>query len=365
LSATHSTKNGESEEVREVFLGPGDLEFSETPAVLKTILGSCVAVCLHDTKLHHGGMCHFILPDVSSATAGRLSPQAFGEDAVQELLERMLATGSDPRSVTAKVLGGSHLSSAIEAEIGARNIAVARRVLGARRISITGESVGGSVGRRVRFETASGRTQFRLVEGATEVTPARPSRKTLILIGASTGGTEALARVLTGMRKPLPPVVIVQHIPPGFTRNLAANLQRHTDLHVSEALDRERIEDNHVYIAPGGKHLVLVEQEGSIVMRLTNDDPVHSCRPSVDVTFFSAAQISSRRFVAAILTGMGSDGAESMRTLHDRGAYTLAQDEESCVVFGMPKAAIEAGAVDRVVALEEFGFVLSHAANSR
>ncbi len=177
----------------------------------------------------------------------------------------------------------------------------------------------------------------------------------LVLIGVSTGGPVALATLLQRLPADLgAPVLIVQHMPPLFTQPLADSLNRKSALRVTEAADGEHVLPNHIYIAPGGRHMKIVPgPQGEIVVRLTDDAPENNCRPAVDYLFRSAALHFPSRSVAAILTGMGNDGTAGLKMLKRSGCYSIAQDEASCVVFGMPKEAIAAGVIDTVAPLEQ------------
>ncbi len=148
------------------------------------------------------------------------------------------------------------------------------------------------------------------------------------------------------------PVLIVQHMPPHFTEALAERLQSRSAIPVKEANDGDIAQADRVYLAPGGRHMkVAPGPQGEIVIRITDDPPENACRPSVDYLFRSVALHFPGRSIAAILTGMGNDGAEGMRMLKRGGSFNIAQDEASCVVFGMPREAILAGVVDTVVPL--------------
>jgi len=177
------------------------------------------------------------------------------------------------------------------------------------------------------------------------------STEKLIFIGASTGGTEAIARVIERLPPDAPGVCITQHMPPLFTKSYAARLDGLCQIHVTEAEDGERILPGHAYLAPGDRHLLVGRRGANYVVELSDGPPVSRHRPSVDVLFRSAANVAGKNAIAAILTGMGDDGAAGMREMHQAGAYTIAQDEASCVVYGMPKAAVAAGGVDTIVPL--------------
>ena len=172
----------------------------------------------------------------------------------------------------------------------------------------------------------------------------------LIVIGASTGGTEAIKDVLTRMPADAPPILIAQHMPEAFTGSFAARLNRLCRVTVREAQTGEPVVPGRVYLAPGHSHLLLKRAPRGYVTHLSRGEPVNHHRPSVDVLFRSVALNAGAQAIAILLTGMGKDGAEGMAELHRAGAFTLAQSRDSCVVFGMPKEAIALGAVDEVLA---------------
>ncbi|MGH7888340.1 MAG: protein-glutamate methylesterase/protein-glutamine glutaminase [Candidatus Binatia bacterium] len=175
----------------------------------------------------------------------------------------------------------------------------------------------------------------------------------VIAIGASTGGTEALRTVLEAMPPDAPGLVIVQHMPEGFTAAFAQRLRQSCRIDVKEAATGDRVVSGRALIAPGNRH-TLVRRSGAVYMIEVVDGPLVSRhRPSVDVLFRSVAQAVGPNAIGVIMTGMGSDGAEGLREMKQAGASTIAQDEASCVVFGMPKEAIERGAVDKVAALAQ------------
>ena len=175
----------------------------------------------------------------------------------------------------------------------------------------------------------------------------------VILIGASTGGVEALRFLLPRLPAGLPPILVVQHIPPNFSRVMAEHIDRLAPCTVREAVDGETLQSGTCLIAPGDFHMMLQRHGSGYRVRLTQSPPVNHCRPSVDVLFRSGAEHAGAKAVGVILTGMGSDGARGLQLLRAAGARTLAEAEESCVVFGMPQAAVKAGGVERVVPLDQ------------
>ena len=170
-----------------------------------------------------------------------------------------------------------------------------------------------------------------------------------VVIGSSTGGTQALELVLTALPADSPGVAIVQHMPEKFTAMYAQRLNGLCAVEVREARDGDRLERGVVLIAPGGKHLQLRKAGGQYFAKVVDGPPVNRHKPSVEVLFRSVADCAGRDVLAIMLTGMGDDGARAMKQLHDLGARTIAQDEATCVVFGMPKEAIALGAVDEVM----------------
>jgi two-component system, chemotaxis family, protein-glutamate methylesterase/glutaminase len=179
------------------------------------------------------------------------------------------------------------------------------------------------------------------------------SSEKLIIIGASTGGTEAIKSFLEQMPSDCPGILITQHMPEGFTRSFAKRLDGLCKISVSEAAGGERVLPGHAYIAPGHSHLLLARSGANYVTQLDTGAPVNRHRPSVDVLFRSAAINAGKNAVGVILTGMGKDGALGMLEMKNAGAHNFAQDEASCVVFGMPREAIAVGATHEVGPLDE------------
>lgn len=168
---------------------------------------------------------------------------------------------------------------------------------------------------------------------------------TLIAIGASTGGVEAIRAVLVNIPPDCPPIVIAQHMPAGFTERFAKRLDEVTPLNVCEAADRMVLENGHAYVAPGDYHLQVEKSSGQLKCRLTRDELVSGHRPSVDALFESVAKVVGRKAVGVILTGMGRDGATGLKLMRDAGAHTVGQSQSSALVYGMPRVAFEEGAV--------------------
>lgn len=179
------------------------------------------------------------------------------------------------------------------------------------------------------------------------------SSEKLLIIGASTGGTEAIKSFLLQMPSDCPGILITQHMPAGFTKSFANRLDSLCQISVKEAAGGERILPGHAYIAPGDKHLLLARSGANYVTQLSDAPPVNRHKPSVDVLFDSAAEYAGKNVIGVILTGMGKDGAAGMAQMKQAGAYNFAQNEESCVVYGMPKEAVAHGGVHEVAHLND------------
>ena len=195
------------------------------------------------------------------------------------------------------------------------------------------------------------------------------SSEKLIIIGASTGGTEAIKDFLMQMPSDCPGILITQHMPEGFTRSFANRLDTLCKITVKEAVSGERVLPGHAYIAPGHSHLLLARSGANYVAELDQGPPVNRHRPSVDVLFNSAAAYAGKNAVGVILTGMGKDGALGMLEMKKAGAYNFAQDEASCVVFGMPREAIAVGATHEVGSLRALpamvlGYLAAHSSRA-
>ena len=180
----------------------------------------------------------------------------------------------------------------------------------------------------------------------------RLSTEKIIFIGASTGGTEATKELLMNLPHDSPAVMITQHMPPGFTRSYAARLDGLCRISVKEAVDGDRVLPGHAYIAPGGQHMTVERSGANYLARVRAGEPVNRHMPSVEVLFESAAKVVGPNALGVMLTGMGADGASAMKTMRDAGSWNLCQDENTCVVFGMPREAINHGAAHEVLPLQ-------------
>jgi len=206
-----------------------------------------------------------------------------------------------------------------------------------------------------RHGPPAGTAGVNLTNGAAlepKVRPAtfsRLSTEKLIAIGASTGGTEAIREVISRLPADSPAILITQHMPPGFTRSFAARLNNLCKVTVSEAMHGERLLPGHAYIAPGDRHMKLARSGTNYLIELDDGPPVNRHRPSVDVLFHSIAQHAGPNSLGVMLTGMGRDGADAMLEMKKAGSFNLAQDEATCVVYGMPREAVAVGAADEVL----------------
>jgi len=187
-----------------------------------------------------------------------------------------------------------------------------------------------------------------------------PGKPEILAIGISTGGPKALVEMIPALPASLPvPVVIVQHMPATFTQALAESLNKKSALTVKEGEHGETIKRGFVYIAPGNRQMRIAGNPGGYIIELTDDPPENHCRPSADYLFRSVARIYKNKALGLIMTGMGRDGTTGLRLMKREGARVIAQDEESCVVFGMPMEAIKAGVVDKIVSLKDMASEIS------
>lgn len=193
----------------------------------------------------------------------------------------------------------------------------------------------------------------RPVHKATQASPIYRTTDKVIAVGASTGGTEAIRFLLKNIPANCPGILITQHMPPGFTRSFADQLNMQCEVTVKEATDGERVMRGHVYIAPGGRHMELYRSGAKYFIKIRDGALVNRHKPSVDVLFGSVSRHAGQNALGIILTGMGRDGAEGLLQMKKAGARTVAQDEMSSVVFGMPKEAINLGAADQVMSLQD------------
>jgi len=190
------------------------------------------------------------------------------------------------------------------------------------------------------------------VKASSHAVQAQRGDRRLVVIGASTGGVEALRAVLPALPAGLPPILVVQHIPAFFSKAVADRLNTMTPYEVREAVDDEPILPGQCLIAPGNYHLMVVSGPSGYRTRLTQSPPVHHCRPAVDLLFRSAAAAAGRHTLAVLLTGMGSDGALGMQAIRQAGGINLTEHEDSCIIYGMPRAAVQLGVVDKTIMLD-------------
>ncbi|MER1966505.1 chemotaxis response regulator protein-glutamate methylesterase [Castellaniella sp. GW247-6E4] len=209
---------------------------------------------------------------------------------------------------------------------------------------------------KIRAAALARPRQRQMVDGGARkrLAVAFATTEKLVVIGASTGGTEAIRHVLEPLPANSPAIMITQHMPAGFTKSFVQRLDGLCAMSVHEAEDGQRVLPGHVYLAPGGvAHMKLARSGANYVVKLEYSEPVNRHRPSVDVLFHSAAQVAGRNAIGVILTGMGKDGAQGLLAMREAGARTFAQDEASCVVFGMPREALLIGAAEEAVPLAD------------
>lgn len=266
-----------------------------------------------------------------------------------EKLHQILAAGPPPHAAAAMSGAAGAEGAATTAEAAAAAVPAAAAPAGSRRPAARRQARAASAGAAGGDARGAGQPASDLPAAGIE----------LVVLGASTGGPPAIERILgdlVDMGAALPvPVVVVQHMPPAFTRSFAERLDARLPLRVREAAHHERLLAGVVYIAPGGLHLVVEREREALRAALSLEPENARHRPSVDVLFTSAAAATGGRLVAALLTGMGIDGAAAMAELARAGVHTIAQDRASSVIFGMPRAAIEAGSAVEVLALDRIG----------
>ena len=211
------------------------------------------------------------------------------------------------------------------------------------------------------------RRQFELGKTQTltrAITSHPKNEQRLIFIGASTGGIDAVKQILVQMPAQSPPIVIVQHLPDLFTAAFAKRMDDLCDISVKEAQHNDKLSPGYAYVAPGHSHVTLARGAKNFVLHLNQEPPLNRHRPSVDHLFMSVAKIAGPNSIGVLLTGMGRDGADGLLAMRKAGAFTIAQNEESCVVFGMPRSAIELGAVMKIVPLRNIATQIVNALNS-
>ena len=218
------------------------------------------------------------------------------------------------------------------------------------------------VQQKVRVAAGARVRSFKKVSTVSELLPSNAQflLNKIIAIGASTGGTEAIKEVLIKMPTNCPAIVITQHIPPVFSTSFAQRMDRTCAINVKEAQHGDKLTAGWAYIAPGGLHLSIKKRGASLYCELDDSEPVNRHKPAVDVLFNSLLECGGKNIVAALLTGMGSDGAKGLLSIKQAGGYTIAQDEFSSVVWGMPKAAVDLGAAHEIVALDKVTQRLLH-----
>ncbi|KWB79390.1 chemotaxis response regulator protein-glutamate methylesterase [Burkholderia ubonensis] len=287
-----------------------------------------------------------------------------------EFLERMMRVRPKPTiMISSRTAAGS--DAAIRAmELGAVD-AIAKPVSGDAEViadyaADLAELIrAAAAAKRTRLISPSSRSVTRNPVGVKIPGAVTGQTSKVIAVGSSTGGTEALKQILRDMPSACPPILIAQHMPESFTTAFATRLDAACRVRVKEAVHGEPLRYGCAYVAPGHSHLTLGARANQYICALERTPPVNRHRPSVDVLFESVARHAGRRAIGVMLTGMGKDGAAGMLRMREAGALNLAQDEKSCVVFGMPKEAIALGAVDEVIDLDAMAARLINAARRR
>ena len=265
-------------------------------------------------------------------------------------LEKLMRLHPMPVVMISSLTGQGAVSTLRALQLGA--VDVVAKPAGANRANFTelGEEIRAKVRAasmaRVRMERP---TAPAIVPGDTATSGYE---RKIIVIGASAGGTQAIMEILRRLPAELPAIAIVQHMPPKFTAQFADHLNRNCALDVREANDGDRLEPGTVRVAPGGRQMAVMQTAEGYELKIDDGAPVNLHRPSVDVLFDSAALCAGSQALGIILTGMGSDGARGLKAIRDTGAYTLAQDQASSVIFGMPEQAIRLGAASAVIGLD-------------
>ncbi|HHR6051004.1 TPA: protein-glutamate methylesterase/protein-glutamine glutaminase [Providencia alcalifaciens] len=259
------------------------------------------------------------------------------------MVSTLTSKGSE---VTLKALELGAVDFVTKPQIGIRETMMSYR-------DMIGEKIRAAAMSKMSQRNRFARTEKKASEPVTLAKPLTPyvCNNRVIAVGASTGGTEAIRQFLEMLPRECPPVVITQHMPAGFTRSFAERLNKLCALTVKEAEHNEILQKGCAYIAPGDSHMLIADKGKGYQVVLEQSEPVNRHRPSVDVLFDSVAKHVGRKCIGILLTGMGMDGAKGLLNLRQQGAFTYAQNESSCVVFGMPRAAIEMNAADEVLDL--------------
>ncbi len=334
----------------------GEMKIAQD-GLFSILLGSCVSVLIFDSELKIGAANHFLLPTrKQSENSAEMNSLHFGDESILELLKELKSKGSKRDNLVVKLVGGA-------GEPGLANIEVAERTLQKFGLEIKSRSVGGLKARKLLFDPTTGELKVKLlVKAKTFDKMLRPS---LILIGSSTGGTEVVQEILASLPAFCPPVLVVQHMPKDFIGAYTARLNIGSGITVKEAVHREKLNRGQAYIASGGKHMACEYRDGDYYIELSDEPPINQFKPSVDFLFHSVSSFeSSSRVLAILLSGMGSDGARGLYALKNKGAYTIGQSEETCLIYGMPRAAFEIGATSLMASPQEIiDFISSSLAN--
>lgn len=330
-------------------------------------LGKARVLIVDDSAIFRRFLSNTLAADPAIEVVGAAADPYEARDMILQLKPNVLTLDIEMPKMDGitflKILATQHpVPAVVFSSLGARGSQYAMQALEAGAVDVLAKPSGSVFGNDLARELIS---KVKAAAGSTRIDrPAPPSPLSvynsaiskaqpgqIILIGSSTGGTEALKDIIPVLPPNLPPICIVQHIPAGYSAALAKRLNELSKLEVREATDGESLAQGTVLIAPGDMHMVLIKRGDGYAVRLKQGPKVNQCRPSVDVLFESAAPLVGTKAVAGILTGMGEDGARGLLALRNAGSKTFAQDEKTCVVYGMPRKAFEAGGAQKQIAL--------------
>ena len=354
-----------------IHLKQGELHFSTNEVIVETTVGSCIAYIVWDRLKKTGGMAHYFLAYNPSKGESELDPQ-FGDSAIKSLLRVFKKNGSNPKDLQIKLVGGANVTNDLsKINAGDDNCRVAQQLTREYGLNIVSQSIGGLIGKKVKFNTYSGKVQISRLsardinkQNVRSILPAgyipdHIIQRSIVAIGASTGGPEAIHEIISMLPETIPPIVIALHIPEAFSGLLAQRLNNEfSHVKVVEAETGLVPKPGTIYLAPGGKHMKLQEFGETVRILITDEPPVNKFKPSVDYLFNSMMKIRSHSIVAVLLTGMGDDGARGLLNLRQKGWLTIAQNEYTSVVFGMPKVAIQLNAAKKIESLSRIAIAI-------
>lgn len=321
---------------------PGEFYVSEKDEMLITVLGSCIAACIYDESQHLGGMNHFMLPhSESGAWAGNISHATrYGNYAMEHMINELIKKGSQ---TAVEALSHGAIDVVGKPSHDASLMQECTRDI----IQKITEASRARVGQKAPVAPAPLPEAFISQEKTFKIDEVMPSvssnylGKPIIAIASSTGGPQVLKEILAGVDSPnTPPIVIVQHIGVGFSEALARSIDKISPLNVIHAQNGQLLKRGNVYFAPAGMHMGVVSEKEYYKIKLYDLERVNRHKPSADVLFRTLNTVAGKKALSFVLTGMGDDGAMGLKELHMSGAQSYVQNEESCTVYGMPRAAL-------------------------